>query len=184
MKIFKIILPIAIIFFSVSHLKAFEIEKLKGYVYESNILVNVFYKDFPFQKLVLSLKEQKNPILIEYEFEIYRKRFLLRDILLHKEIFYQKFYYDSEKNLYYLEDNFGLRTFKKAENAILSVTNLESYPVNYTLPSENKPLKLKVKVIITYTTHLSDDLRYTKKEHFKKIETDKTVDFDELLEGY
>lgn len=52
------------------------------------------------------------------------------------------------------------------------------------MPSENKPLKLKVKVIITYTTHLSDDLRYTKKEHFKKIETDKTVDFDELLEGY
>lgn len=189
MKNFKIFLLVIIVFSVVSTLKistlrAFEIERLKGYIYENNLLLDVFFKNFPFQALVLSLKSQKNTISVEYEFEIYRKHFFLRDVLLHKEILYQKLYYDPEKNLYCLEDNFGLRNFDNAENAILAITNLESYLIKYPLSSEDKSLKLKVKVTITYTTHLSDNLKYTKKKHFKKIETEKIIDFNELLEKY
>lgn len=183
MKILKVFFLLLAIFIA-SESYALEIKKLRGYLYEKNILIDVFYKDFPFQKLVLTLKEQKNPIFIEYEFEIYRKRLLLKDILLHKEKYYQKLYYDPEKNLYYLEDNFGLKTFEKAENAVLSVVNLESYPLKYVLTSEKGSLNFKIKVTITYSTHLSEDLKYTKKLHSKKIEIEKTVGIDEILEKF
>lgn len=180
MRIVKVIF-IIIIFCWIAELNALEIKRIRGYFFEKKLLVNIFYKDFPFQQIALSLKEQKNPVLLEYEFEIYRKRFILRDILLYRDKYYQRLYYNSEKNLYYLEDNFGLRAFKKPEEAVLSIINLESYPIKYSLPPDKDSLSLRVKVIITYSTHLSDDLRYTKKEHFKKIEIDKTVDIDEIL---
>jgi hypothetical protein len=183
MKIFKSFFLI-LIFLIVSQSYALEIKRLKGYLYEKNILINIFYKDFPFQEIVLSLKEQKEPVLIEYQFEIYRKRFLLKDILLYKERYYQKLYYASDKNLYYLEDNFGLKTFEKPENAVLSVVNLESYPLKYTYTPEKDSLIFKIKVILTYSTHLSENLRYTKKKHFKKLETEKTVGINELLGNF
>ncbi|PMP64964.1 MAG: hypothetical protein C0190_07365 [Thermodesulfobacterium geofontis] len=182
MKILKVFF-LLLVFLIFSESYALEIKKLRGYLYEKNILLSIFYKDFPFQELVLALKEQKNPILIEYEFEIYRKRFLLKDIL-HKEKYYQKLYYNSEKNLYYLEDNFGLKAFEKPENAILSVMNLESYPLRYTFIPEKNSLNLKIKITITYITHLSEDLKYTKKHHSKKIETEKTIWINELLEKF
>jgi hypothetical protein len=183
MRVFKSFFLI-LIFLIVSQSYALEIKRLKGYLYEKNILIDIFYKDFPFQEVVLSLKEQKEPVLIEYQFEIYRKRFLLKDILLYKERYYQKLYYASDKNLYYLEDNFGLKTFEKPENAVLSVVNLESYPLKYTYTPEKDSLIFKIKVILTYSTHLSENLRYTKKKHFKKLETEKTVGINELLGNF
>jgi len=183
MRVFKSFFLI-LIFLIVSQSYALEIKKLKGYLYEKNILIDVFYKDFPFQEVVLSLKEQKEPVLIEYQFEIYRKRFLLKDVLLYKERYYQKLYYASDKNLYYLEDNFGLKTFEKPENAVLSVVSLESYPLKYTYTPEKDSPIFKIKVILTYSTHLSENLRYTKKKHFKKLETEKTVGINELLGNF
>jgi len=180
MRIFKGFLLI-IVFFIVANLYAFEIKGLKGYFYEQNFLISILFKDFPFQELVLALKKQKNPVLIDYEFEIYQKRLFLKDVLLYRDRYYQKLYYDPEKNLYYLEDNFSLKAFEKPEDVVLSIINLESYLLRYTLPPDKNSLKLKVKVIITYSIHLSDELKYTKKEHFKKIETEKIVGFDELL---
>ncbi len=181
MRIFRVFILIIVLLIA-SNLNALEIEKIKGYFYEGNFLVSVYFEKFPFQELVLALKEQKNPILIDYKFEIYRKRFLLRDILLYMDIYYQKLYYDPERNLYYVKNNFGVRAFEKPEDAVLSVINLESYPIKYKLSRKKSYLKLKVSVIISYTTHLSDDLRYTKKEHFKKLEIEKSVDIDELFQ--
>ena len=163
---------------------ALEIKKIDGFVYDTNILISIYYKDFPFQKLVLALKAQKKPILLEYKFEVYKKRFLLRDVLLHQEKYYQKLVYNPEENLYYLEDKFGLKKFEKAEDAILSIINVESYPLKFNLPQRKNKLALKVKVKIEYSTHLSDDLRYTKKIHNKKIEVEKSANFDEIFTKY
>lgn len=180
MRILKVI-SLLIIFGWIAELNALEIKSVRGYFFEKNLLINIFYKDFPFQQIVLALKKQKNPVLLEYEFEIYRKRFILRDILLYRDKYYQKLYYDSEKNLYYLKDNFSLKSFEKPEEAVLFIINLESYPIKYDLPLNKDSLVLKIKVVLTYSTHLSDKLRYTKKERFKKIEIDKIVDINEIL---
>jgi|GEM_PF-1457767 len=187
MKLNKyLLILLIIILLNPFSLFALEIKKIDGFVYDKNILINIYYKDFPFQELVLALKAQKRPILLEYKFEVYKKRFLLRDILLHREKYHQKLVYNPEENLYYLEDKFGLKKFEKAENAILSIINVESYPLKFTLPErKNKlALKVKVKIKIKYSTHLSDDLRYTKKIHNKKIEVEKSANFDEIFAKY
>jgi len=185
MKLNKyLLILLIIILLNPFSLFALEIKKIDGFVYDKNILINIYYKDFPFQELVLALKAQKRPILLEYKFEIYKKRFLLKDILLHQEKYYQKLVYNSEENLYYLEDKFGLKKFEKAEDAILSIINVESYPLKFTLPERKNKLALKVKVKIKYSTHLSDDLRYTKKIHNKKIEIEKSANFDEIFAKY
>lgn len=185
MKLNKyLLILLIIILLNPFSLFALEIKKIDGFVYDKNILINIYYKDFPFQELVLALKAQKRPILLEYKFEIYKKRFLLKDILLHREKYYQKLVYNPEENLYYLEDKFGLKKFEKAEDAILSIINVESYPLKFTLPERKNKLALKVKVKIEYSTHLSDDLRYTKKIHNKKIEVEKSANFDEIFTKY
>ncbi|MCU4138720.1 MAG: hypothetical protein MW689_000509 [Thermodesulfobacteria bacterium] len=185
MKLNKyLLILLIIILLNPFSLFALEIKKIDGFVYDKNILINIYYKDFPFQELVLALKAQKRPILLEYKFEVYKKRFLLRDILLHREKYHQKLVYNPEENLYYLEDKFGLKKFEKAEDAILSIVNVESYPLKFTLPQRKNKLALKVKVKIEYSTHLSDDLRYTKKIHNKKIEVEKSANFDEIFAKY
>lgn len=182
MKLSKYFGFLLVIFFISFNSFALEIKRVQGFFYgENQVLINVYFENFPFQELLLTLKAQKDPILIEYEFEIYKKRFLLPDILLNQEKYFQKIFYDPEKNLYYLEDNFGLRNFKKAEDAILSTFFLESYPLKLSMGQEKKSLILKVKVIINYKTHLSEELKYTKKIYEKKLKVDKKFDFDEIL---
>ncbi len=186
MKIYKIfsfiVFLLIILLIITSNTYAWEIKKVKGYLYEGHFLVSVYFEKFPFQQLVLALKEQKNPILIDYKFEIYKKRFLLKDILLYIDRYYQKLYYNPETNLYYVEDNFGIRAFESPEEAVLSVLDLESYPIRYKLSRKKNSLRLQIKIVISYTTHLSDDLRYTKKEHFKKLEIEKSVDINEIFQ--
>ncbi len=171
-----------IIVFSSFNSFALEIKRVQGFLYgENQVLISIYFENFPFQELVLAIKAQKDPILIEYNFEVYKKRFLLPDILLTHDRYYQKIFYDPEKNLYYLKDNFGLKYFEKAEDAILSTFFLESYPIKLSNQQDKKSLILKLKVSINYKTHLSEQLKYTKKIHEKKLKADKKFDFDEIL---
>lgn len=143
---------------------------------ERHPIVTVFFKDLPFQELVLSLKAQKNPVYINYTFEIYRKRLFLRDVLLHKELYTQKFYYDPEENLYFLEDNSCLRKFERPEEAFLRTYYLDSYPLKFSIEeSRLEDLYLKISVDITYKTHLSKDLRYTQKERKVSLKAERSV---------
>lgn len=182
MKPPKYFVFLLIIFLNSFNSFALEIKRVQGFFYgENQVLVNVYFENFPFQELLLALKAQKDPILIEYDFEIYKKRFLLPDILLNQEKYYQKIFYDPEKNLYYIEDNFGLKSFKKAEDTISSIFFLESYPLKLSIGQEKKSLTLKIKVSINYKTHLSEEFKYTKKIFEKKLKIDKKFDFDEIL---
>ncbi len=168
--------------FLISFARAWEIEKVIVYPYENSLLMNIFYKKFPIQELTLALKEQKYPIFINYNFEIYKKRFFFfKDILLHKESYSQKLFYDPEKNLYFFKDNLNLFYFDKAENAVLKTIKLESYPIKFKIPSNYNSLYLIIKISIKYKTHLSDDLRYTKKIHTKILKTSILVDLNEVL---
>ncbi len=153
---------------------ALSIEKIIPIVGEKQILISVYYKEFPFQELVLALKSQKYPIIIEYEFEIYEKRFF-RDSLLYKELFSQKLYYNSEKNLYCLEERGEVKTFEKPESAVKSVSYLDSYSLNFVpLPFKNY-LKLKFK--LSYSTHLSKDLKFAFTTKTKFLKTEKEYHF-------
>lgn len=154
----------------------FEVKDIKIAFFEKQPLVTIFFKDFPFQELVLSLKSQKNPIYINYTFEIYRKRPILRDVLLHKEIYVQKLYYNPEENLYFLEDNFFVRTFDKPEEALLKTFYLDSYPLRFMVENaKEQDLYLKIVVNIGYVTHLSKDLKFTKKERKVALKAEKSV---------
>ncbi|WP_156955565.1 hypothetical protein [Thermodesulfobacterium hydrogeniphilum] len=183
MKFLKIFIAfLSAVLFLISFARAWEIKKTIIYPYKTYLLINIFYKEFPLQKLILALKEQKYPIFINYDFEIYKRRFfILKDVLLYKELYSQKLFYDPEKNLYFLEDNSNLISFDKAEKAVLKTVKLESYPLKFKLPPENNSLYLKVKVDINYKTHLSNDLRYTKKIHTKVLKISKTFELDEIL---
>lgn len=154
----------------------FEIRNIVLGFSEKQPVVTVFFKDLPFQELVLSLKAQKNPVFINYTFEVYKKRLFLRDVLLYKELYTQKFYYDPEENLYFLEDNFHIRNFEKPEDAFLKTHYLDSYPLKFNIEDNRlEELYLKVSVEITYKTHLSKDLRYTKKERRVILKAERSV---------
>ncbi|MCS7279830.1 MAG: hypothetical protein NZ530_07250 [Thermodesulfobacteriaceae bacterium] len=153
---------------------ALTLEKITSILSEKQVLISVHYKEFPFQELVLALKSQKFPIIIEYEFEIYERR-LFRDLLLYKDQFYQKLYYDPEKNLYCLEDRVGIKTFEKPELAVKNLSYLDSYPLNFSpLLSKNY---LKIKVRLNYFTHLSEDLKFTSKLKNKILKTEREYNF-------
>jgi hypothetical protein len=181
MRLLKITFFLFFFFLFLQIAEAFEIKKIQVYPYKNQLVVTAFYKKFPFQSLVLALKSQKYPIFIHYTFEIYKKRFLFSDILLHKELYFQTLHYNPEKNLYFLKDNFGLTFFKRAEDAVLKVVELDSHPLKWKFPKDKKYLYLTVKVRIKYKTHLTDDLNYSKKLHCKTFESSKSISLDEVL---
>lgn len=153
---------------------SFSIEKIIPVFSDKQVLISLYYGEFPFQELVLALKSQRYPIVIEYEFEVYEKRFL-RDLLIYKERFFQTLFYDPEKNLYYLENKSGTKTFEKAEIAVKSIACLDSYPLNfYSLTSKNY---LKIKVFLNYFTHLSEELKFNFKVRKKTLRTEKEYNF-------
>ena len=83
MKLNKyLLILLIIILLNPFSLFALEIKKIDGFVYDKNILINIYYKDFPFQELVLALKAQKRPILLEYKFEIYKCFHFVSNLLL------------------------------------------------------------------------------------------------------
>jgi len=183
-KIYNILIFVFIfIFFLTASLYAFKIKKIIVIQYKKDcFIISIFYKDFPFQQLVLALKRQKEPIFIIYNFSLYKKRFL-KDKLLYKAKFYHELFYDPETNFYYVKDNFETKKYTKAEDAILSVRYLDSYPFYYTLEPPYKNYYLKIEITLFYKTHFSQDLTYTSKVKKYKISLKGKYDF-ESFKGY
>ncbi|MFN3406521.1 MAG: hypothetical protein ACK40E_02170 [Caldimicrobium sp.] len=145
---------------------ALKIEALNRYFNEKgHLVINLAYKDFPVQELVLSLKRQKDEVEIIYEIEIYRKGFL-RDQLVDKLVYFQRAGYLAEKNLYYLEDNNQQFLYEKPEDLVRDLLALPTFTL-HSFPSgevDKKNFFLVVQVTLKYKTHFNDKLRYTSKE--------------------
>jgi hypothetical protein len=150
-----------LVFLSVSEGFGFRIKKIVIHPYENVLLVNLIYQDFPFQHLVLALKEHKKPVFINYEFKIYKKKFLF-DKLIYQEKYFQKLYYLAETNLYYFKDPFYITSFKSAEKSVLYIDPFESYPLKWK-EEVKKGYYLRVRVCITYYSHLTEELKYAGK---------------------
>lgn len=141
---------------------AFKVDKISLFKTSKNIyLVSLQFKDFPLQEVLLSLKRQKGEVLILYEFEFYKERFL-KDEEISKEVYYQKAGYLPEKNQYYLEDNFHRSLFNQPEEIMPSLISLQSYSLKSPMPE--KGIYLILRITLKYNSHLNKDLRYTSKE--------------------
>jgi len=143
-------------------LYAFNIKNIEVYQSpEGSPVVNVVFNNFPSQEILLSLKRQKEEVLILYEFDILREGFLGSE-LLHKEVYYQRVGYLPEENLYYFEDNFERSFFTKPEDLLPKISFLASYPLqNFSLIRAKRGTILLVTVNIKFSTHLNKELRYT-----------------------
>ncbi|WP_022855611.1 hypothetical protein [Thermodesulfobacterium thermophilum] len=174
----KILLTLILFFCFISPAFGFKIAKIKVYRFQNQLILSLFYQDFPTQEILLSLKEQKNPVYLRFSFDVFKKRFLLPDVLIHKELYVQKLYYSPEENLYFLEDNFGIQSFENPEDLVLKIQFLDSYPLRFQVKNDLSNLYLKTNVEITYQTHLSKDLRFTKKQHKIRLKAENTLPFD------
>ncbi|QER42412.1 DUF4390 domain-containing protein [Thermodesulfobacterium sp. TA1] len=176
----KLCLSLFLFFLFFSSSLALEIKQAKIYRSHSQLILSLFFKNFPVQEIVLALKEQKHPVYLNFSFEFFKKRFLLSDVLIHKELYTQKLYYDPEVNLYFLEDNFGLKSFESPEELVLQILSLDSYPLRFQVKNNLSTLYLKTNLEISYQTHLSKDLRFTKKERKIRLKAEKIFSLDEI----
>lgn len=178
----KLILSLGFILLLISKslgLSIGEIYLFKGSAKE--ILLSFNLKEFPIQEVILSLKRQKEEVLLLCEVEIYRERFFLRDELVQKYVFFKKGGYKPEINKYYLEDGKSFVYFDHPEE--LSKFLIEFQSLDLSIPSlENKnDYYLLIKVQLSFYTHLDSNLRYTSKVRQVFYKTEKKYDFSKSI---
>lgn len=155
---------------------AFKVDKVSLFrVSSGNYLLSLQFRDFPTQEVLLALKRQKGEVLILYEFEFYRERFL-KDERISREVYYQRAGYIPEKNQYFFEDNFHRSLFNQPEDLLPTLTYLQSYPLKG--PSPERGLYLFIHITLKYRTHLNEDLRFTPKEREVILKT--SMKYDKL----
>ncbi|MFN4197204.1 MAG: hypothetical protein ACK4FM_04295 [Caldimicrobium sp.] len=164
---FKLLLFLVLFSFVLPYrLFALKIEAINRYFNENgHLVINLGFKDFPLQEVILALKRQKEDVEIIYEIELYRKGFF-RDQIMDKLAYYQRAGYLSEKNLYYLEDNNKQLLYERPEDLVrdllaLPTFTLHSFPFG---EIDKRNFFLIVQVTLKYKTHFNDKLRYTTKE--------------------
>lgn len=138
-------------------------------------LISATFNSFPSQDILLALKRQKGEVLVLYEFEIKVSDPLAGERFLHREVYFQKAGYAPETNVYYLEDNFGVLQFRRAEDLLPKLAYLNSYPLRIRGLAQEKISKaqLFLRVSISFNSHLDRDLRYIKGETKRLYQTSK-----------
>jgi len=156
--------PLVIFFllFLVSNLNAFSLSIPYVQKEEGGFIFSVEYKKFPLQEVILSLKEQKEEVLLILEVTLFERRFLLPDLSIKKFVYFKKAYYDSEGNFYKIDTEKTTFTFNSAEDTALFLVRSESYFFPFSDLLDERHFAL-FKATLTYKTHLNPKLRYTSK---------------------
>lgn len=153
-------------FFLISNIYAFKFDQIKVFPNsKGQYYLALSVKEFPVQEIILALKREKGEITFICEIDIYRKGFL-KDELLEKVIYYKKARYNPEKNVFYVEDNYGREDFKSPEELtqkLLEIPSLSLPSLPY-FEKEQKPIFFIIHGTLRYKTHLNEKLRYTEKE--------------------
>jgi len=129
---------------------------------EQGFIFLVGYKNFPLQEVILSLKEQKEEVLLILEANLYERRFLLPEILVKRIVYFKKAYFNPEDNAYRVDTEKTTLTFNSAEDAALFLVRSESYYFPFSELLNERHFVL-FKATLTYKTHLNPKLRYTSK---------------------
>ncbi|NPA38925.1 MAG: DUF4390 domain-containing protein [Thermodesulfobacteria bacterium] len=157
MRVFVIIL---FLFFSFSKAFALEIRSLVlVFTKSKKVITSVYLKKVPFQLLDACLKSGDSPIKFQYDFKIYRHRFLLPDVLKFEKQVIVKVRYDKEKNLYVVNLGRWKWNFYKPEKALLKACKIDSLYLPYFLNGKDE-YYLKVEAIIQFKCHLTEELDY------------------------
>ena len=155
-------LCIFFLLFLASNLNAFSLSIPYVQKEEQGFIFSVKYKDFPLQEVILSLKEQKEDVLLILEVSLFEKRFLLPDLFVKKLVYFKKAYFNPEDNAYRVDTEKTTLTFNSAEDAALFLVRSESYYFLFSEMLHEKHFVL-FKATLTYKTHLNPKLRYTSK---------------------
>jgi len=158
-------IPFLFIFFLLilaSKLNAFNLSIPYVQKEEQGFIFSVMYKEFPLQEVILSLKEQKEEVLLILEANLYERRFLLPEILVKRIVYFKKAYFNPEDNAYRVDTEKTTLTFNSAEDAALFLVRSESYYFPFSEMLHERHFVL-FKATLTYKSHLNSKLRYTSK---------------------
>jgi hypothetical protein len=166
------LLCIFFLLFLASNLNAFSLSIPYVQKEEQGFIFSVMYKNFPLQGVILSLKEQKEEVLLILEVSLFERRFFLPVLFVKNLVYFKKAYFNPEDNAYRVDTEKTTLTFNSAEDAALFLVRPESY---YFLFSEmlHERHYVLFRAILTYKTHLNPKLRYTSKlnTYIKNAET-------------
>ncbi len=140
----------------------------KAWKQPEGILINVHYQTFPFQRLLLALKEQKFPVYIKYTFRIYKKKFFWKDKLLKEVSTKITLFYEPAENFYILKRANQAFKFAHPEDLLKYLLQMNSFFVPFVVNSYNQQqLYIDETITIELNTAFSEDLR--RESNFKRV---------------
>ncbi len=141
----------------------------KAWEQPKGILVDIHYRTFPFQQLLLTLKEQKFPIQIDYKFRIYKRRFFWKDKLLKEVRTEITFFYNPSENFYILKKENQTFKFEHPEDLLKHLLEMNSFFISFPTSTYNpKTLYVDEEIVIKFKTAFSEDLR--RESNFRFVE--------------
>lgn len=173
----NLLLPLCLIWLLISNSYGLSIGEI--YLYKDSakrIFLSFDLEEFPLQEVILSLKRQKEEVLLICEVEVYKERILLRDELLQKYVFLKRAGYKPEINKYYLEDGKGFSYFNHPEDLSKLLIDFQSLDLSISSVENKNSYYLLIKVQLSFFSHLDSNLRYTSKIRHIIYRTEKKYD--------